>query len=211
MKRLLLASALSVVAASAQAVTTSYTDVSNYAIATNNQIGFISEDFEDVPSSDDGVPTITFDWGTISEIGGGALNYVYVHEYSNMPGAQPAADGTDNALWYEDNGASLLEIVFNTEITALSFYVSSSDSSDIAVTLSTGDVVTAASESSDPTFFGLTSDTAFSSFTLGAPGSPNVGIDLMKFGNLAAVPLPASGVLLLAGLGALGLRRRKRA
>ena len=129
-----------------------------------------------------------------------------------MPGTQPAALGSDSALWYYDNGASLLELVFNTEVTALSFYLSSDDSSDITVTLNTGDVQTAASASSDPTFFGLVSDTPFSSLTLGAAGSPAIGIDLMKFGTVPApVPLPASGVLLMAGLGALALRRRRKA
>lgn len=73
-----------------------------------------------------------------------------------------------------------------------------------------------------PTFFGFVTDTAFTTVTLrggtlGLPSTPaqNYRMNDMSFGTAAPilpapVPLPASLVLLLAGLGGLGMMRHRR-
>lgn len=64
-------------------------------------------------------------------------------------------------------------------------------------------------------FFGVVSDTPFTTVTItGGPFSEGFGIDNVRWASApipTPVPLPASGLLLLAGVAAVGLLGRRRA
>ncbi|WP_150281321.1 hypothetical protein [Salipiger aestuarii] len=161
-------------AAPAATAATFYTDVSDFAIATDNSIGFLTEGFEDAASPASPLPSRTFAWGSVTETGG--TNAIHVHPYDIMPGplsygsytgeALPAALGSDSAIWYHNDGASMLAIAFGSAVSALSLYLSSGDNGLITVTGSTGWTTTAASTANDPSYWGVTSDTPFTSLTL---------------------------------------------
>lgn len=203
-KSYLAAAALTLVATTSQAATTFYNDLVSFAIATDNMTGFTIESFEGIGPTQ---ASHSFAWGSLQETG--AIPSVAWHESNNMVGGQPVADG-DGAMWYDDNNDSLLEIVLNSAVTAFSIYLTTNDGSDITVFSDTAWSGTSTTISTDPTFFGVISDTPFSTVSLSAIGGPNVGFDELKFGTTATVPLPATGLLLLGGLGALGLRRPRR-
>jgi hypothetical protein len=203
MKALLLAATIGAAATAAPAATTYYSDLTSFATATNNMAGFTIENFEGAqPAS----PFFFYSWGYVAEFTGDST--VYTHEQDNMPGTNPVADG-NGALWINDDGTGFLDIYLDAPVTAFSLYLSSSDAQPVLLFSNGGWNTTAATGTTDPVFFGAISDTPFDFISISAGRLADVGIDYMKFGSVAAVPLPASGLLLLAGLGAMGLRRRR--
>ncbi|MFW2541447.1 VPLPA-CTERM sorting domain-containing protein [Primorskyibacter sp. 2E107] len=214
MKRLLLAAGFATIAASAQAATTFYSDLIGFAGATNGTLGLSFESFEETPLPGHATSTMTFDWGTVMETNGGVGNNRINDQQQNTMQIEPnvwpnpVADG-DGAIWYHDNGNSLLTFTFFDPITAFGVFISSTASDALSITNGAFST-TGLPGTEDPNFWGVVTDTAFSSITFSTVSGERVGFDELKFGNLSQVPLPASGLLLLAGVGALGLRRRKR-
>ena len=58
-------------------------------------------------------------------------------------------------------------------------------------------------------FFGFTSDTAFTSVSFNTIAAEDGGFDNISYG-VSVVPVPAAGLLLLSGLGAIGAVSRRR-
>jgi hypothetical protein len=122
-----------------------------------------------------------------------------------------AAYLTSNYLLWQNSGVPLT-ITLPTSVTAIGFNYGSDvgNAAPFVITLGNGFSITVNSNSNSYAFFGVSSDTAFSSFTIG--DWPQVG----ALDNLAysATPLPAALPLFATGLGAMGLlgwwRKRTR-
>jgi hypothetical protein len=64
---------------------------------------------------------------------------------------------------------------------------------------------------SDPSFFGIVSDTPFTEFTLVDPsGGEGFRIDNVTYGSVNPIPLPAPALMLLSAIGGLTVLRRAR-
>ena len=83
----------------------------------------------------------------------------------------------------------------------------------LTIALGNGDTLAATGNSNSYAFFGATSDTAFSSFTLTADVS-YPGIDNFAFGNtVSAVPEPSTWAMMIlgfAGIGFMAYRRKSK-
>ncbi|MFL4471247.1 VPLPA-CTERM sorting domain-containing protein [Tateyamaria armeniaca] len=186
--------------ASLASAATFYSDLASFQAATTTTV----ESFEDPYALQ---PSFTFADFTISETNG-AVNQIGA-------GTPPfsstgVVSGTGNAL-YEDNGASLLNFNgFSSAFTAFGLWMTSTVATTVTVSgsaASTFDLV-----ANTPQFFGVTDIGGLSSVIFSASGSPSlVIVDDVYTGTVSAIPLPAGGILLLAGLGGLAaLRRRKK-
>ncbi|TRW17609.1 PEPxxWA-CTERM sorting domain-containing protein [Glacieibacterium frigidum] len=87
----------------------------------------------------------------------------------------------------------------------------------VTVGTSQGNFTVATNATQNFAFFGVTSDTAFTSFTLSAAGlapagtTPSIVFDNLSFGTaVAAVPEPATWGLMIVGFGLVGAGMRKR-
>lgn len=104
---------------------------------------------------------------------------------------------------------------FENEIFALSFFVNELNSSNLSYSDSNGNELVDAFKITDiwnaSTFFGVTSDVGFTSFTLTGSGTSNAlyGIDAMQFTAPTSVSEPASMALFVLCLIALTLNKRR--
>ncbi len=197
---LLSAVILSAVAASAQAATSYYSDATVFAA----DAGSLS--FEGFEGSTQNGPTHTYTDFSVSETGG--TNYIT--NFVSNPFFNPVQAGS-NGIWYDDNGSSVGEFVFNSTINAIGLFVSTAAASTISVSF--GGETTTFDTDTTPTFFGLIADVSFTNISFDASGGPEVGFDSVSYGTASqppAVPLPASSLLLMAGVGGLTTLRRKR-
>jgi len=192
--------------------TTIFSDLTSFQTATT---GLSVDSFEDDPRFVLSDPIIRDDF-TIQE-SGDAQNQIGV--------GSPAftgigvVSGTGSAI-YNDGSSSLLNFTdFTAGTTAFGFWITHDFEptfvpTDITVTV-TGSVSTSFVVRSDQTavFFGVTEEMGISnlSFDVGSEGLP-IEFDDVYTGQASAtvVPLPAAGLMLLAGFGGLAMVRSKR-
>lgn len=131
-------------------------------------------------------------------------------------------DGTDFLSWGGINThiGPTFTFEFDDAITAFGFDYNDSDGSDrYGIVLSTGEAFDAPpfARFTGSGFFGLRSNTAFTSVTFRLANTPGgiletFGIDNVRSGtNPAAVPEPSSWALMIAGFGLAGMGLRRRA
>ena len=200
MKKKLIAGAVlaaSLFASAAHAAPVFFTDRTAFEAATS---GLSFQGFEDSQTG----PTVTYPGFTATETGG--VNFITNTNVNSVLNAVTEGAG---AIWYDDNGGSILTFAFNAALNAFGVDLTTSGPSTINIMSSAFD--TNVDVSGNFTFFGVIADSNFSSVVFNASGGPNVGFDALAYGTSdGVVPLPASGLLLAGAIGMLGLRRRKK-
>jgi hypothetical protein len=156
--------------------------------------------FQNAFRSDPGFTSYYYDWGT-----GDVVNTPYAGTLTVTFAAPVTAFSVDLGVFYDDNN-------FNTPPGAPSTLYG------MPITLGTaqGNFTVNTATTQVLTFFGITSNTAFTSFTISGI-SPIAGVsmvlDNVRYGtaNVTAVPEPMSWALMLGGFGlaGAGLRRRQ--
>jgi len=128
--------------------------------------------------------------------------------------------GTINALYINKNSASIptIRIVLPTPVTAFSLngFTANPNALNLTITILSTPFTIATNPLSTPAFFGVTSDTAFTTIDISLPGG-SVGtyefIDNVRFGTaqLPTDPVPEAATFLLIGSGLIGIMAlRKR-
>ncbi len=119
-----------------------------------------------------------------------------------------------------DNGMAHLRITVDAPIRAFALIFGTPNATNVTFTFSTGDTATFASSTAPglydtPHFFGVISDTSFTSLLITAPdtddGFNHLNVSEAYIGQ-AAVPEPSTWAMMLLGFGGLGgmLRSRRR-
>lgn len=203
MKKFLLSTVtLMTVATTAAQANTVFTDRVAFEAALAS---FTTESFENNPQ---GGAVVTYGDLTIEETDGS--NFL-TNTLINGFFTNAVTDGQGSA-WYDDNDNSVAVFSFAAPINAVGFDIATASSQTAAI-VGPGFAENVAVGTS-PVFFGIIASSMFTSFTVDVTGGPEVGFDRVSFGMgdaQAPVPVPAAAPLMLAGLGALGLRRRKKA
>jgi hypothetical protein len=188
-----------------------FTDPALFAAATP---GLVTDDFES--STFDGT-TITFGAGTITCSGGNFCNTFFGNEFGGVPplalsGTKAPFFGTPDTLTFS----------FLAPITAFGIYIGGAGDVGIqtlTASLSNGDAFTVLDNYTNASgdfdgntnFFGVSGASPFTSISFtGADIDDGVFFDDMSFQPANAVPIPATPLLVLAGLAALAFVRRRR-
>jgi len=119
-------------------------------------------------------------------------------------------DGTTFLNYFLQNTSAT--ITFDTAVTAVGFDISAFGNVGNVSSLSILDGIfdqTDIPGSGGVSFFGVTSDTAFTTLTFFSSINDGFSVDNLTYGEAAAVPVPAGLPLLLGGLGMLGWLRRR--
>jgi hypothetical protein len=221
-----------VAAAPANAAPTVYGSLAAFSAATT---GVSTTDFEGQPA---GTGTWLFAGGnvpyafpglTISQTPNPAS--IYWNAFRNDPAVTPYYYnwGTGDVINTPYGGT--LTITFNTAVTAFSvdlgsFYDDGLSSTpagapstlygkDVTVGTAQGSFLVDLNSSQTLKFFGVTSDTAFTSFTItgiGTDATASTVLDNVRFGSAsaAAVPEPATWAMMIVGFGMVGAGMRRR-
>lgn len=167
----------------------------------------VTEDFEDAPLS--GSPSS----GALSSIDFGGFevssspNALKVLDSNNFGAGNTTPGGSNYLLVDTDVGfvTGITTFTFDSLLSAFGFWYSDAEGSG---TISFGGQTFALSATGNggSSFFGYVGNTFVDSFTIDFGDDSNFGIDDVSY---APVPLPAGLPLLLAGLGALAIARRR--
>lgn len=206
MKQLISALALSAMALSAQAATTTYSDYDDWS---DNVSGiFTVETFNNYDYS------------------GGGSQFVYLNPSVNYSGITYAADNAliagisknyggdaaylkSNYLAWGNGSPNTLKIDLGGTSNAFSMKIGDYQGSvgSYFVELSNGDTFTVAGNNAF-TFFGAITTSAFSSIKI--TGATGVSIDNFGYGAVTPVPEPETYAMLLGGLALMGVIARRR-
>lgn len=164
--------------------------------------------------------TETFNDNTFSTRPSAVLPDFTVSETGGDPGittqfnplGQP--NGTPSLQFFLQSDAKLrFDSFTNASLTAFGLTIFSSGSGDVDVTVNDTDTSSFTLNSTGTTFFGITEAGGITSIAFGGGTLEDVfsGVDDVTSGVIAPapVPLPASGLLFLAGLGMLAAGRRR--
>ncbi|WP_245306251.1 VPLPA-CTERM sorting domain-containing protein [Roseovarius aestuariivivens] len=121
-------------------------------------------------------------------------------------------DGTASANILLSAADHVFSVTFASAVTAFFADFAALNDNQLRTQISVnGTVVTPATTSGNIVRgFGFTSDTAFTSVRFTYVDNDGFTMDNVAYGGVAPIPLPASLPLLLAGVGAFGLLRRRR-
>lgn len=213
MSRLTLPVVLFFMTATAPQAATFFSDLASFQNATTN---LSVDSFEDNPRFTSTDPIVRDDYTVVET---GLLDNIIGIGSPPFQGFG-VVSGTGSAI-YNPDVSSLLEFsAFTTGTTAFgfwlthAFYAGPPAERDVTVTV-TGSVSTSFTVRSDENavFFGVTEEAGISDlkFQLGSSAQP-IEFDDVYTGQAApaVVPLPAAGLMLLAGIGGLAMVRSKR-
>jgi hypothetical protein len=200
-------------AASAAHVATSiYTDEASFLAAAGG--GLSTYGFEDF-TTDTSFVGAPLDVGAFTVTYSGAISAGF-----NLIDALPAVSLNNSfASSALVGGVSLdqtIDLVFDTAITAFgaTFNALNDDAERSFFTVNGENFTTGVQTGLVEEFVGFVSDTPFTTVTItGLAPSEGFGMDDVQYGgaDMPVIPLPASALLLLAGVGALGAARARKA
>lgn len=192
-------------ASTAQAAVTTFSDRSAFNAAAAVRV---SDDFEHTPygKSTDYAMGYRGDGFTVK----GSGLYLLGVDPDNYPSYYQWGSG--DVMLYRRNGVATF--TFDTPVNAIGLDLMTILSGAGEVEVAVDGVIHRVSTANRPTrtFFGLTSDTAFSSFTITSRGGLGL-FDNLSFGGLSsAVPEPSTWAMLITGFGGVGamMRRSRR-
>lgn len=182
---------------------TAFSDETNYANFLGTQTTFI--DFAGTSGPFDGVfPEVDF-------------NTIDAFDPDLVSGGEAITDAGNIGL---GNGVGRLEGLFSSDVFAIGMELTNVHISGVVAIFDSSDGFIGSAGYSGNGFVGISSDMAFARFEI-QPGEfdvlgfgteyDRVFIDDFRINNLTSVPLPASGLILLAGLATLRLNRREKA
>ena len=189
----------------AHATTTSYTDAAAFALASGP---LSSEDFSGYATGTSLLGTVDFGAFTTSSTAGFGSPYNVIEN----PGINPNGMTGNNMQIGLLSGQSFT-ITFATAITAFGAIFGNVNDDAARSSFSGGGTTDwlAVISGNSGRFFGIVSDTAFTSVTFtGLSSSEGFGIDDMRWASVPTVPVPASGLLLAGGVLAGWVARRRR-